>query len=63
MQPPTEDGSLPRASCALFTDLYELTMAQAFWRSGMSDRATFSLFFRGYPANRSHTTWLQPASR
>ncbi|MSQ08080.1 MAG: nicotinate phosphoribosyltransferase [Dehalococcoidia bacterium] len=41
-------------SDALFTDLYELTMAQAYWRAGVTDQATFSLFFRGYPRNRSY---------
>ncbi len=41
-------------SDALLTDLYELTMAQAYWRAGVTDPATFSLFFRGYPRNRSY---------
>ena len=40
-------------SQALFTDLYELTMAQAYWQSGQTAEATFSLFFRTYPPNRS----------
>lgn len=44
----------PDASRALFTDLYELTMAQAFWQRGMDARATFSLFFRSLPANRGY---------
>ena len=39
---------------ALFTDLYELTMAQAFYQQGMSGPATFSLFVREYPANRGY---------
>ncbi len=39
---------------ALLTDLYELTMGQAYWRSGVTGQATFSLFFRGYPRNRSY---------
>ena len=42
------------ASRALFTDLYELTMAQAFWQRGMDARATFSLFFRSLPPNRGY---------
>ena len=29
---------------ALFTDLYELTMAQAYLAEGLTDRAVFSLF-------------------
>ena len=37
---------------ALFTDLYQLTMAQAYYRSGQSAEATFSLFFRRFPTNR-----------
>ena len=41
-------------SHALFTDLYELTMAQAFWRRGMDARASFSLFFRSLPPGRSY---------
>ena len=45
------DGKL---SLTLFTDLYELTMAQAFWQSGMSAEATFSLFFRNYPPDRAY---------
>ena len=43
-----------KLSQALFTDLYELTMAQAYWQSGNTARATFSLFFRNYPPDRSH---------
>ena len=38
----------------LSVDLYELTMSQVFWRRGMDSTATFSLFFRGYPNNRSY---------
>ncbi len=41
-------------SRALFTDLYELTMAQAFWQSGQGAPATFSLFFRKYPPGRAY---------
>jgi nicotinate phosphoribosyltransferase len=36
-------------SQALFADLYELTMAQAYWQHGQTGTATFSLFFRKYP--------------
>ena len=39
---------------ALFTDLYELTMAQAYWQSAVTARATFSLFFRNYPPHRAY---------
>ena len=38
----------------LSVDLYELTMSQVFWRRGMDSVATFSLFFRGYPKDRSY---------
>ena len=38
----------------LSVDLYELTMSQVFWQRGMDQTATFSLFFRGYPKNRSN---------
>ena len=39
---------------ALFTDLYQLTMGQAYYRSGQSAEATFSLFFRRFPTNRAY---------
>ena len=39
---------------ALFTALYELTMAQAYWQSGKTEQATFSLFIRRYPQDRSY---------
>ena len=38
----------------LLTDLYELTMAQAYFQHGMTAPATFSLFIRHYPDNRSY---------
>jgi len=38
---------------ALFADLYELTMAQAFYQQGMFAQATYSLFIRQYPPNRA----------
>jgi nicotinate phosphoribosyltransferase len=38
----------------LFTDLYELTMAQAYWQSGQTASATFCLFFRKYPPDRRY---------
>ncbi|MDP2344385.1 MAG: nicotinate phosphoribosyltransferase [Deltaproteobacteria bacterium] len=37
---------------ALLTDLYELTMAQAYWAEHMNEQAVFSLFFRRLPARR-----------
>ena len=41
------DGQL-----GLFTDLYELTMAQAYFSNGMHQPATFGLTVRSYPPNR-----------
>lgn len=38
---------------ALFTDLYELTMVQAFVEEGMTRDAVFSLFFRRLPPRRN----------
>jgi nicotinate phosphoribosyltransferase len=37
----------------LLVDLYELAMAQAYWYSGMTEPATFSLFFRKRPSHRN----------
>ncbi|MBI2855841.1 MAG: nicotinate phosphoribosyltransferase [Chloroflexi bacterium] len=39
-------GSLSREDAGLFTDLYELTMAQSYLHEGMFAPATFSLFVR-----------------
>ena len=41
-------------SVSLFTDLYQLTMAQSYYQSGQQGRATFSLFFRNFPPNRAY---------
>ena len=43
------DGQL-----GLFTDLYELTMAQAYFSQGMHGPATFGLTVRSYPPNRGY---------
>lgn len=58
-------------SAALLVDLYEVTMAAAYWREGMADRpATFSLFVRRLPPGRGYLvaaglddalTWLEEA--
>ena len=45
---------ITRADMGLFTDLYELTMAQTYYRQGMLAPATFDLFFRSYPPNRGY---------
>jgi nicotinate phosphoribosyltransferase len=39
---------------ALLTDLYQLTMAQAYFREQRMGNATFSLFIRSYPSNRGY---------
>jgi nicotinate phosphoribosyltransferase len=39
---------------ALFTDLYELTMMQAYRREGLTGRAVFSLFVRRLPPTRRY---------
>lgn len=46
-----------RPSSALFTDLYELTMAQAYWQSGKTAPATFSLFLRRLPPDRGYAVF------
>ena len=36
---------------ALFTDFYELTMAQGYWKRKMNTRSVFDMFFRRQPFN------------
>ena len=50
----SSNAPLPLGETGLFTDLYELTMAQAFFRQKMFAPATFSLFIRNYPPNRGY---------
>jgi nicotinate phosphoribosyltransferase len=50
--PPAVEGAA-RSELALFTDLYELTMLQAYFEQGMTDEAVFSLFVRRLPARRN----------
>jgi nicotinate phosphoribosyltransferase len=53
MSVPTD---LYRPSLALLTDLYELTMAAAAWKSGMaSDEAVFTMSFRHHPFHGGFT--------
>ena len=42
------------ADLGLFTDLYELTMLQAYVERGMDEMATFSLFVRRLPERRNY---------
>jgi nicotinate phosphoribosyltransferase len=46
-------GPLLTRDVALFTDLYELTMAASYLREGMRGPATFSVFARQVPRGRS----------
>lgn len=46
-------GSAARDGGALFTDLYELTMLQAYFEECMMERAAFSLFVRRLPPRRN----------
>jgi nicotinate phosphoribosyltransferase len=48
MSPSAEEPNL-----ALFTDLYELTMLQAYWGEEMFEEAVFSLFVRRLPERRN----------
>jgi nicotinate phosphoribosyltransferase len=41
-------------SLALNTDLYELTMAAGYFDNGLNTSATFEMFIREFPANRSY---------
>lgn len=38
----------------LLTDLYQLTMAAAYWSNQLNEPATFELYFRRLPQNRSY---------
>lgn len=44
----------PRSAHALLVDLYELTMAAGYFKHGMDFSATFELFVRSIPAERSY---------
>lgn len=46
-------GYVTPANVALLLDLYELAMADSYFRHGMNDRATFALFVRSLPPNRA----------
>jgi nicotinate phosphoribosyltransferase len=49
-------GRTYRDSLSLLTDLYELTMAYGYWKTGTGDqRASFSLFFREHPFRGGYT--------
>lgn len=46
-------GWVAPENVALLTDLYQLTMLQAYWREGMAAEAVFTLFVRRLPRNRN----------
>jgi nicotinate phosphoribosyltransferase len=46
--------SLEPGELGLLTDLYQLTMLQAYWREGMHGEAVFSLAFRSLPPGRNY---------
>jgi nicotinate phosphoribosyltransferase len=50
---------------ALFTDFYELTMAQGYWRAGDRRRAVFDMFFRRQPFGGGYAVFagLEPLLR
>lgn len=52
--PAAEFGYVTKDNLALFTDLYELTMLQGYFKEGHNPRATFDLFFRNLPENRGY---------
>ncbi len=52
-KPQQPSGPPEGSSLSLFTDLYQLTMLQAYFEERMTERAVFSLFVRRLPANRN----------
>ncbi len=46
-------GFVTPQNMGLMTDLYELVMIDSYLRQGLNEPATFDLFIRGLPANRS----------
>src|SRR5213594_4055614 len=45
---------ISKGNMALNTDLYQLTMAQAYFENNHNEEATFDLFVRKLPSNRSY---------
>ncbi len=52
LKTPSDQGSRNNR-LALFTDLYELTMLQAYFEEGMTEQAVFTLFVRRLPPQRN----------
>ena len=51
----TTRGELNNAVQPLLTDLYQLSMAYAYWKTQNKDRAVFDLFFRRNPFHGEFT--------
>jgi nicotinate phosphoribosyltransferase len=51
---PRAPAPTPEPLAPLLVDLYQLTMAQAYLRAALVDRAVFSLFFRSLPRSRNY---------
>lgn len=52
-EPHPSFGFVTPENMGLMTDLYELVMVDSYLRQGLNEPATFDLFIRGLPANRS----------
>jgi nicotinate phosphoribosyltransferase len=50
----TDNDRVGDRNQALLTDLYQLTMLQAYWVEGMHDEAVFTLFCRRLPPTRNY---------
>ena len=48
------EAEWPAKPTALFADLYELTMMQAYLREGLTAKSVFSLFPRRLPPTRNY---------
>lgn len=48
------DAWITEDRTALVTDLYQLTMLQAYWSEGLIEKATFDLFVRRLPKHRNY---------
>src|SRR5574344_116986 len=48
MAQPVENSLI---NSALFTDFYELTMANGYWKNNMNQKVVFDMFFRRNPFN------------
>jgi nicotinate phosphoribosyltransferase len=45
--------NVTKENCSFLVDLYELTMAAAYWSNGVTGTAAFELYFRRLPEHRS----------